>query len=65
MQSVRENIARFNDTIRLTVSQLVGEFLPKKQFSNGWLFGGLTGGLPREGRGNQCTAIFAAKQHCH
>jgi hypothetical protein len=35
MQPGRENFAGFNDTIRLTVSQLVGEFLPKKQFSGG------------------------------
>lgn len=51
MQPIRENFAGFNDTTHWIVSQLVGEYLPKKQFLNGWLFGRLTGGLPRDRRG--------------
>ena len=64
MQPARGNFAGFNDTILLTASQFVGEFFPAQWFS-GWLFGGLTSSLPCDGRGNQCTVIFAVKELCH
>ena len=55
------NFAEFNDTISFTVSRLVEEFLPKDQFIDNGCLEGLTGGLPRDRRGNRCTANFRYK----
>jgi len=58
-QPTRENFARFNETICLTVSHLADEFLPKDQCLDRVAVWRAARRLPRDGRGNRCTAIFA------